>query len=851
MHHTHWDREWYRSFADFRFRLLRASEYVVSLLEDNSLQVFLFDGQTSVIEDLSTVAGDDLKKKLFQLIRQGRIEVGPWYIMPDEFLVSGESILRNLEIGMVESRQLGSSPEVLYLPDTFGHISQLPAIAWMFGLTSILLARGVNQAVSDLLWTGADGTEIHTHALPLWSGYYQDFLHGDTFLDQTDKFIAECVDYASGAPILLTAGSDHSMPPADWKQRAASLLSHLSRKNPPWELEETSLSLALHEIRSFHKSEGVSEDPVFPGRLEGELRDNGKSYILSGVLSSRVDVKRANVETQDKLSYELEPLGYFATRNMLYHEHRNLLWKTLIQNHAHDSIGGCSIDEVHRENLVRFQQVYSGAARQVKDITRRLAGRKPGVFNDRLVIWNQLPYLRETPVRVEIFIPAGEDLGGFTLLDEAEELEVDILSREKSEGFVSEFEYPVNWYPGWKYIGEFVPRLRGMESRAFRIVPRASGLDRQGGVTPSIRAGVNDGSPAVLENRHLRVEIRPDGTVNLLNKQGPIRIDNALGLLWEKDDGDSYTSSPRPSSSQWGRPVRVRPAVWNRFSSHCSLNFLGPDESEVELLLSLNEDEKMLRLKVSVHNRSRDSRLRLIAGQPGSSRSSISDIPFDVVQREHVLVRPHVHTPQREAYPNEWPSSSYVAAAGVSICHNGFHGYDLLPDGRIALNLLRAVGTLSKADLPERGGGAGPHFETPDAQMQKSIEGEIGIYPGEWDTPVLTALMFRVSLVHDQGMSPAATVGILDLNNNHLILSALYRINDEVCFLRIWNSSETEQEFIPQLPAGSRLRRFSGIPMFNDLSLGGADFPDGTRFPLRMRSKEIAGFILVKKGATV
>lgn len=855
MHHTHWDREWYRSFADFRFRLLRAAEHIVSLLEDDALPVFLFDGQTSVIDDIDDAAGENLKERLHELIRQGRIEVGPWYIMPDEFLVSGEAILRNLEIGMAESRKLGSSPDVLYLPDTFGHISQLPAIARMFRLKSILVARGVNQSVSDLLWKGADGCSIHTHALPLWSGYYQDFLHADTYVDLTDTFISQSDEYACGAPVLLTAGSDHCMPPGDWKERASSLSSHLSGKSPSWEMSETGLSSALKEIRDFYSQDGSSHTSEYPGSLEGELRDNGKAYILSGVLSSRVDLKLANVEAQDILSYALEPLGYFASPQMLYPEHRNLLWKLLIQNHAHDSIGGCSIDEVHGENHVRFQQVRSGASRQIQDITRRLAGRKPGVFNDQLLLWNQLPYTRETPVRVEVFIPQQEDRGSFILMDGNEQFELDILTREPSEGFFSEFEYPVNWYPGWKYSVEFVPRLKGMGRKTYRIVPCGPETHVRDRIPAQPRNTGNSRGISVLENADLRVEIQADGSINLINTTTAVRIENALLLLWEHDDGDSYTSSPRPTGACWGKPLRIEHVVRNRFSSHCKVTYLGPDESEADLLFRLRDGEQFVRLNIVLNNRSRNSRIRLIAGQEGPSRSSVSDTAFDLVKREHHHIRPHTHTPQREAYPNEWPSSSFLAAADVSICHNGFHGYDLLPDGRIALNLLRAVGTLSRAELPERGGGAGPHLDTPEAQMQKRVEGEIGIYPGSWDSPVLTSLMFRVSPLWDQGQSPGEPAETLELNNRQLVLSALYRIHSGLCFLRIWNSSSKDQQFSPRLPKGSRLKRLPGaMPLEESISL--EEFLprqfqslDDVDLPLAIGPKEIAAFLIYRKEA--
>jgi alpha-mannosidase len=59
-----------------------------------------------------------------------------------------------------------------------------------------------------------------------------------------------------------------------------------------------------------------------------------------------------------------EPLAVFASRLGARYPSGELryAWKTLLQNHPHDSICGCSIDPVHEENMTRFAR-----ARQVAE----------------------------------------------------------------------------------------------------------------------------------------------------------------------------------------------------------------------------------------------------------------------------------------------------------------------------------------------------------------------------------------------------------------------------------------------------------------------------------------------------
>ena len=85
---THWDREWYQSFQNFRYQLVRLLDRVIAGLEDGRLRgPFQTDGQAIILEDYLEIR-PDRREQLQRLARAGKLVIGPWYVLPDEVLVS-------------------------------------------------------------------------------------------------------------------------------------------------------------------------------------------------------------------------------------------------------------------------------------------------------------------------------------------------------------------------------------------------------------------------------------------------------------------------------------------------------------------------------------------------------------------------------------------------------------------------------------------------------------------------------------------------------------------------------------------------------------------------------------------
>ncbi len=140
--HTHWDREWYLPFHRFRVHLVDVVRRALDALEnDPDFHHFLLDGQSVLLEDYLEIHPED-RPRLSRLVETGALAVGPWYVLPDEFLVSGESLVRNLLVGDRIARQVGPPQKIGYLPDSFGHIAQMPQLLRLAGIDTFVFTRG-------------------------------------------------------------------------------------------------------------------------------------------------------------------------------------------------------------------------------------------------------------------------------------------------------------------------------------------------------------------------------------------------------------------------------------------------------------------------------------------------------------------------------------------------------------------------------------------------------------------------------------------------------------------------------------------------------------------------------------
>jgi len=225
--HTHWDREWYLTFEEFRYWLVRALDQVVKHGEHDPDFRLVLDGQVLPLLDYLAIRPEQ-EEKLRKLIESGRLQIGPWYTQPDEFLVSGEALIRNLLLGHRIAHRFGSVMKDGYIPDSFGHLAQLPQILQGFGIDTVFIMRGADQICENIgkgefLWQGPDGSEVFVHVFT--EGYDVSLPCEPAEFPVFAEKLAALFEKSCTGTLLLPLGGDHREPPTNLSENSQSFVS--------------------------------------------------------------------------------------------------------------------------------------------------------------------------------------------------------------------------------------------------------------------------------------------------------------------------------------------------------------------------------------------------------------------------------------------------------------------------------------------------------------------------------------------------------------------------------------------------------------------------------------------------
>ncbi|MDN3920331.1 hypothetical protein [Roseateles violae] len=794
---THWDREWYFTREQFVARLLRVMARVADQLERGDLQQFLFDGQVAALEDLLAHGEPDLCERVLRLVREGRIVLGPWYVMADEFLCSGESLWRNLEIGMADARAHGNCQTVGYLPDSFGHIAQMPQIFRHHGIESSVLWRGVDTPHSEFDWVAPDGSTVGT--LFLTQGYYQHPFNVEDWRGALNRYLEQIAPRALSENLLLTQGGDHLLPHAELAARIVAF----NAEQVEYELVQEGLQ--QHAERVLAATAGRRP------RVQGELRANAQAFVLPDVLSTRRYLKLAQQLAEDRLLGEIEPL--FAMLDVPLPERAlDQCWRSLLQQQAHDSICGCSADAVHREMVSRFEQLQQrlDALRQQALLAAGMVSdevaRKPGPFADdaAFTLFNPLPQPREGWQTLTLFL-AGEAATGLRVLDEqGQALPASLLSVTPARQFHS----PLDDFPdpviGHDYEVALLCPLGGLQARKLR-------LEKAEGVKQQVLKGI--------ANAHYRIALDAEGELQ-------IHAGGRLQPLWlasELDAGDSYNYAPPPQPERRRHtrftPIGVRRcgdtqemllAISARLPASLDAQRQGPSGQDVEcrgtLRLRLHGDSRFIDAQLDWDNQAQDQRTRLVLPLNEKIAESWSDSAFVWQRRPLVLADYPAELSRREMPVAVNPSYSAIAAGPVQLAHRAMQEYEILAaDGEqqaLAVTLVRSVGWLSRRDLVTRGVGAGPDIATPEAQClgEQRFEFRLGLLGMAGDQGGDIELLTEAQALR---RPPLALRGHGDkwraphqLDNRALQVSALRR-RAGALELRVWNPTDETQGDVP------------------------------------------------------
>ena len=725
--HTHWDREWYHVAERFRQRLVP----LVDELLDNPPppgESFLLDGQAIVLDDYLEVR-PERAAQLSVLLREGRLEAGPWYVLADELIPSGEALVRNLLAGRATVRRLRAEPPpVLYCPDSFGHPAILPELANGFGCDLIILWRGYCGArwpTGDVArWRGPSGITVPLYALPPDGYEFGSSLPCDPEAARArwERIRLTVETRASTRVALLLNGADHHA-----RQAAqAEAVRVLSAAAEPMRVLASSLRATAAAITA-----GIDRTAV--PAVHGELRDSyGHAWTLQGTFGVRAAQKRRNALAERRLLRDVEPWiaqlpagGDAATRALLH-----VAWRTLLHSHPHDTLCGTATDAVAAAMDARLSSVTAQSRGLREDALLALAAHDRE--RARLALDDSRPV-------VLLRNPAPRARGGVAELD----LAATVASVAVGPGSAARQGEPRR-VPAWGV--ENVPlqllsrRVQVALTESPRAYPRADRVevmralgwvDHMAGYSVERRAQRRSTvnlvpnpvkvQESTLDNGLLRLTVTKDGQVNLTDITTGREIRDLVRFEQRVERGDLYTPAPRELLAS-PKLRRVRTTMRGPLRGELTLRYQLGDgargRGRCTVRLQIDAALPALRVLLDGENRDGDHRLRVCLATGLASGGTLADAAFHPVHRAPLSVPDEDQRAERvvpTAPLHRWVTR-FVADSGVTVFSDGLTEYESLDDGTIAVTIFRAVSELSRPDLPERPGHAGWPVPAPGAQ---------------------------------------------------------------------------------------------------------------------------------------
>lgn len=756
--HSHWDREWYQSFESHRMKLIELVDNILDKAEnDPEFGGFFLDGQVIAIDDYLEIRPEK-RAQVEKCIREGKVQTGPWYILQDEFLTSGEACVRNLQVGMQEAEQYGAVGNVGYFPDAFGNAGQMPQVLKQAGMDAVVFGRGVKpigpnnevtggqyeSTYSEMMWASPDGTKLPGI---LFANWYNNGV--EIPVDEAeakvywDKKLADARKFAATNQLLMMNGCDHQP-----LQKNITEAIRVARKLYP-DVEFIHSDFKKY-VEAMEKE--ISENfSTVKGELTSQETDG--RWTLANTASSWIGLKQDNRAGETALERKAEPAAAMAdVMGKAYPEDQMIYsWKKLMQNHPHDSICGCSVDEVNEEMKTRFAK-----SRQVADaiydesveyLTNKVnTAALPGDGEKiPFVVWNTSGETKSQVVEKELHLFHDYNLFVWDGYEAAEKVELPAMVLRDADGNVvpakiadagvafgydlpdDRFRQP---YMAKKVLVTFEAEVPALGYRTYYLETAEQAQD----------VDVVSADENVLENDAVKVVVNADGSYNLLDKKTGRMYEN-LGFYEDTGDmGNEYIyiqDSGKQVVSTKGMKAEISCVERNAFRTVVEIchkmmvpSGMGEEllrqremcidpytrvanrsselvEMDVKTVLTLEKSAKGLRVATTICNQAKDHRVRVILPTGLDTSMHMADSAFEVVRRNN-------------RHNDTWTNpcgcerqQCFVAMedakGGLLVANRGLYEYEILEDqgNAVAVTLLRCV-----AEMGDWG-----YFPTPKAQQ--------------------------------------------------------------------------------------------------------------------------------------
>ena len=710
-------------------------------------------------------------------------------------------------------------------------MGQAPQILQKSGIHVAAFGRGVkpigfdNQVLEDeqftsqfseMYWQGADGSRVLGILFANWYSNGNEIpVDKDEALAFWKQKLSDVRDYASTNQWLMMNGCDHQP-----VQRNLSEAIRVANELFP---DVTFVHSSFDEYVQAVESALPEHLSTVTGELTSQETDGW--YTLANTSSSRVYLKQAFQENSNLLEQVVEPLTIITGG----HNHKDQLtyaWKTLLQNAPHDSICGCSIDEVHREMEVRFAKVNQVGnfvkTNLLNEWKGKLATQKAQSEHLFTVINTGLHNKVDTVSTIvdvavcpfkELHPTEGfKKMAALSLPDyHVEDLDGHLVEAE-IEDLGASFGYTL---PKDKFRQPYIARqvrvtipihLAPLSWSSFQLVEgpaaQSDGIFQNGVIdTPFVTVSVDEGITVYDKTTNEAYEdfiqfedrgdigneyiyFQPKGTEPIFAKLKGYEIleNNAryAKVLLKHDLTIPVSADEKLDAEQRGIIEFMK-----RDAGRSEELTTIPLETEMTIFV----DDPQIRFKTRFTNTAKDHRIRLLVKTHNTRPSNDSESIYEVV------TRPNKPAASWENPENPQHQQAFVSlyddVKGVTVANKGLHEYEILEDDTMAVTLLRASGEL----------GDWGYFPTPEAQCLRDIEVEFAVechQAGERFSAFRRAKAFQVPFTALQVAKQEGRVAATGSLFNHAALNlpqvcpTAFKVaeNEEGYVLRYYNMSQ-------------------------------------------------------------
>ncbi|WP_318767569.1 alpha-mannosidase [Lactiplantibacillus carotarum] len=760
--HSHWDREWYMPFEQHHMRLVTLIDNLLDIFKnDPDFDSFHLDGQMIALDDYLEVR-PERKAELAAAIQAGKLRIGPFYILQDDFLISPESNVRNMIVGRDEARKWGQEVPLGYFPDTFGNMGQTPQMMELANLKTAAFGRGVtptgfNNQVSDadyesqyseMWWQGPDGSKILGLLFANWYSNGNEIpvdpAKAKVFWDQK---LADAEKFASTDNLLMMNGVDHQ----PVQQDVTKAIQVANQLYPDYEFIHSNFPDYLKTVSA--------ELPKDLSTIHGELtsQETDGWYTLANTASSRVYLKQNNTATERLLENQAEPLATMAYPAKDYpHDRLRYAWKLLLQNHPHDSICGCSVDEVHREMMTRFAKSQEVGRFVAQDALTTLASKittsdfakaaKP------FVVVNTTGFVKSGLTEVTVEWDRREFSEAGTIQEQRAALEAE-LAQLPALTVVNAQGEPVPF----RMVKQAVEFHYDLPKDRFRVAYQAieltlalnvaampafgwKALALQAAEQPVAPIAASQPEPRELSNAYVKVTVATDGSLTVTNRETGRTYHQMLVFEDTGDMGNEYiyrqtadnhailsTDFPSEVRLVHDDAVGTEVEIVNHMQIPVSADATLEKEThavvditqrtaqrsatlkplDITTRIRLSQDSRQLQFESHLNNEMKDHRVRVRFATDLKTETNATDSIYETVIRPNHPAK-NWQNPTNPQHQQAF-TSLFDDHDGVTVGNFGLNEYEILPaNNTIALTLIRSVGEL----------GDWGYFATPEAQCQ-------------------------------------------------------------------------------------------------------------------------------------